>query len=205
MLAAIDNFAALREQWEQLQFRGGDEHAYYLNGLRLPSVTQVIEDFGGGPIYPPGPYKVRGDRVHHACELFDLGEDLNDYEIGEEIWPRVNAYVSMMNDMRFEWSLIEQRMYDPHLMIAGKADRVGFTASGEPVVLDLKTGKPGREVALQTAGYTRMAFPKDYEQVKRYKAELHEDGTYRLSLYADFYDFEAWKAYVSVYKWKRRK
>lgn len=181
-------------------------HAYYLNGVRLPSVTQVIEDFGMGPIYPPGPYKVRGERVHQCCELFDLGENLDDYDIGEEIWPRVRAYQRLMNDMQFQWTMIEQILYDPELLVAGKTDRIGFTKHGEPCVLDIKTGKPGREVALQLAGYARMGLPRsEYLKAKRYKAELREDESYRLTVYEDPYDFEAWKSFVTVYKWKRRK
>ena len=181
-----------------------EKHAYYLDGVRLPSVTQIIDDLAIGPIYPPGDYRVRGRQVHKACELLDLGV-IDQYTIGDTIMRYVESYAKMLRDIPVEWDSMEQISYHPELFYAGTHDRVGLMW-GEPSILDFKTGKPGRETGLQLAGYALMKYPRDYRPVRRFKAELQPDGRQgRLVEYTDPFDFDGFVGAVNLYKWKRRK
>lgn len=181
-----------------------ERHEYRLAGVSLPSVTQILTEMSVGPIYPPGPYKKRGSQVHKATQLVDVGV-IGEYNLGSEIEGYVRSYERLFENYPFVWTHTEHATYDPVLMVAGTVDRVGAVWD-KPCVVDFKTGKPGRETGLQLAAYTLMEFPKDYEQIVRYKVELDKDGEPpRVVRYEDAFDFEAWRGIVAFFKWRQRK
>ena len=188
-------------------------HQYRLNGVVLPSVTQILEDDGQMvPSYPSGPYRFRGSQVHKATHLWETGVDLNAYDIGADILPYVQSYIGAMQDFQEDWLLCEHRMAHLQLCYAGTADRIGK----RPLVADLKTGKTGRETGVQLAGYVLLALEDPEirkawgnvrpEQVERVKFELQKDGSPAVvSRYTDALDFEVFRGLLAKYVWKRRK
>lgn len=188
-------------------------HEYRYGGVAIPSVTQILEDDGQIiPSYPAGPYRLRGSRVHKATHLWEDGVDLNTYDIGEEIRLYTLSYIKLMEELKWEWLRVEHRMFHPLSAYAGTTDRIRT----EPCVVDLKTGKTGRETGLQLAGYVDLAMQdpeilrtwgiSDPTKVKRIKFELQKDGSKALlSEYRDDLDFEVFRGLVPKYKWKRKK
>lgn len=183
----------------QLQFVA-EGHRYTLNGVQIPSVTQVIDALGMAPLYPPGPYRVRGTVVHEATGLFDRGIE---FEAGDVILGYVESYRKALANFPFEWEAIEERLFDSSLLFAGTIDRRG-RLRGKKVIADIKTGQTGRETALQTAGYAILAGdPLTYD---RYKILLNGDGSCgKVERYPDPFDIQGFLAALNLYKWRNRK
>jgi len=182
-------------------------HVYKLGGVTIPSVTQVLREVGLVPDFPPGPYRVRGRAVHKVTQLYDLKYDIDEERCGEGIVGYLRAWKAVSAEYAWVWDEdgIERQMFDPILLVAGTADRIG-TWREKRLVLDIKSGAAGAEVALQTAGYARMRWPEDYAEVLRASVEIHADGTYSPPVfYDDWQDFIAWEGAVRLYQWKRRK
>lgn len=188
-------------------------HQYRYGGVLVPSVTQVLEDDGLIiPSYPSGPYRVRGSRVHKATHLWEDGINLNTYDIGLDILPYILSYIRLMEDLKWEWLKVEDRMFHPLLGYAGTADRLRRI----PCIADLKTGSTNKETGLQLAGYVMLAL-QDPEiqkawgnvketEVERVKFELQKDGAKaKMTHYSDPLDFEVMRGLIAKYKWKRKK
>jgi hypothetical protein len=181
-----------------------EPHEYRLDGVRLPHVTGILEAMGLTPPFPPGPYRVRGKRVHDASVLFDMGV-LGDYEVGDEVMGYIRSYERLYKDFPFKWTRMEHATYDRQLLVAGTIDRVG-TIWGGKAVADLKTGEPGRAVELQTAAYACMECPEEPEEVWRFKIVLDKDGgAPTVRQLKNPQDIEAWRGLVNFHKWKQMK
>lgn len=179
-----------------------EKHEYTLDGARLPSVTQVLEEMGLTPQYPSGPYRVRGQRVHQACCLFDFGE-LDQYELGADLMPYVERYKRLVADLKPIYELTEQAMYHPVHCYAGTVDRVGRLFN-ERFVGDIKTGATGPETGLQLAGYAILVDPRDFMGIRRYKFDLSE-GDGKLVKYDDHQDFDGFLGILDHWKWLQKK
>lgn len=154
-----------------------DAHAYYLDGLRLPSVTQILERTGivDYSYIPPRVREMaleRGRAVHEAIAL-DLEGDLDEASV-EPIMGYVAAARSALHDLRItkpdEW---ECRGYHSAHFYAGT-----FDVLAGRVLLDWKTNSAEWWVRLQLAAYAAMQ--GDGMTITRVACELHQDGSYRL-------------------------
>ncbi len=189
-------------------------HEYRWDGVPVPSVTQVIEDAGLKPPYAgDGSAAKRGTKVHELLELYDKGElDVDawlayDSRLPEDkrLKPYFDAYMAFRSDCKCEWKIAEGRLYSPALMVAGTVDRMGLV-NGEPAILDLKTTNgvpPYAATAVQTAGYHLLS--EDTRQANRFALALHGDGTYKLIMYRNQQDYQAFKSAAFLYHWKRQK
>lgn len=162
-------------------------HAYHLGGVRIPSVTEILEWARLTPVFPVGPYRVRGRAVHLATQAWDEGLEI--VKLGSQIAPYLESYKLVMADWDFEWNGIEIRGYHETLVYAGTPDRVGIRRStGRPCVVDLKSGDTSEdETGLQLAGYVMLIkncaelqhlLPKfiSADDVDRYRIRLYKDG-----------------------------
>ena len=138
-------------------------HRYTLDGVELPSVTQVLKINGLVPEYPGGDfYKKRGTAAHAACASLARGTlSLEpDGSVSLKTDSRIRGFVeSFRRWLRlsgFQIKLIETTIHSPTWLVAGTVDYYG-TIDGKGIVVDLKTGKPARPAAdLQTAAYALM-------------------------------------------------
>lgn len=161
-------------------------HEYRLNFCRIPSVTEILEWARLTPVFPVGPYRVRGRAVHLATQAWDEGLEI--VKLGSQIAPYLESYKLAMADWDFEWSGIEVRGYHETLVYAGTPDRVGIRRkTGRPCVVDIKSGDTSEdETGLQLAGYVmliqnctelRNLLPKiNPDEVDRYRIRLYKDG-----------------------------
>ena len=182
-----------------------ESHIYRVNSVPIPSVTQILKDLGLTPDFPPGPYRVRGRQVHKLCEIYDKGL-IEQYEFGPGLMGYLDAWKKVCAEQGWVWNQtgIEERLYDPLLIVAGTIDRV--RDGDDPLIVDIKSGAAGKEAALQTAGYAQMRFPLIAGKVKRCTVEIHADGTYNApKFYDDYRDITAWMGAVELWKWKTRK
>ena len=143
--------------------------------------------------------------MHKICELYDRGLNIDESQCGETVLGYLRAWKAVSAEYGWQWEGIEERLYDPLLLVAGTLDRRG-TWNGNKLILDIKSGSAGREVELQLAAYAQMAYPEEAAQVLRAKVEIHQDGTYAAPVfYEDWNDLIAWRGAVSLWKWKSRK
>jgi hypothetical protein len=186
------------------------QHAYALDGQRLPSVTQVLEnvgiiDYSYIPDFAREKYLKRGSNVHLACEFDDQG-DLDEAALSDELRPYVEAWRLFRAQTGFHPSLIEHRGYHPQYLYAGTLDRCGSMAGVKAdILLDIKTTQAPDWTRYQLAAYA--AFFRTPRAFRRMAVALHADGTYRVDEYPSkdwAADFNVFLAALTVFNVKRR-
>jgi len=215
-----------------LTFKPNPIHEYFWNGVRVPSVTEILDDVGIVD-YSSIPFGMRemalqrGSDVHTATHY----DDENDLEFDEELWlansigyereyqrtgmgvaPTRAGYVAAWRKFRretgFEPELIEHRGYNESYGFAGTLDRSGsyrvnLTGTAD-ILLDIKCGDAPQWTRLQLAAYA--SFFQSPRRFMRVAVELHKDNTYRLFRWEgkDWQaDFNAFVACLAVYRMKR--
>lgn len=183
-----------------------ETHVYTVNGVEVPSVTQVLASVGIVDYSFLGAdrevYLTRGRAIHVATHYDDEG-DLDDTTLQPEHLPYLQAWRKFRFDSGFIPSRIEVPHYNPMWHYCGTPDRVGLMGD-EACLVDLKSGTAPWWVAIQTAAYATF-----FEQPGRFRrigVELHDDGTYRRIDFAcrDFLrDFRVFQAALVVYQAKR--
>jgi len=148
-------------------------HSYERDGVRLPSVTQVLKSVGiiDPEKYAPGS-AARGTAVHLACQYLDEG-DLDESTIPTPLAGYLEAYRKFLADTGWKWTGIEQQMAHPTLAYAGTLDRIA-----PDLILDIKSGQPEPSHKWQLAGYAMM-FPSPLK-LTRFALYLASDGRYSI-------------------------
>ena len=177
-------------------------HTYTLDGVVIPSVTEICAPITCGKYPPVGIVQqaaARGTRVHELCALYDM--DALPDEIEAELVGYVKAWVAFCRDYKPVWTHIELPLYgeiDPGQPFAGTLDRIG-EIDGLTRVVDIKTtaslDRPAK-VALceQITGYEWLADLNkiDVSYGAGMGVQLFADGNYRVHLIAEIakkYDF----------------
>lgn len=180
------------------------EHVYRFNGVRVPSVTQVLQPLANFEGIPPEVLERKrslGQRVHAATQFFDE-DDLDESSIEADVAPYLESYLQFMRHTGAKVVANEQRVFDPVLRYAGTLDRV-MLINGEKVLFDLKTSFAlPMSVGAQTAGYLRAL--RDPKVTRRAALRLRDDGTFRLDLLTDADDMSVFLACLALHNWKRK-
>lgn len=184
-----------------------DTSKYRVNGVRVPSVTEVLDiaglsDLSMVPEHHLEYARLRGSAVHEWLEGVDRG-DLDGIEPDPTIAPYVAAYHQFKTDTGFESELIEEVVVDTAYCFAGTVDRTGTIPKlhDDPIVLDFKArAAMTPEIGPQLAGYG-LALDKPR---RRYGLQLRPDGLYRLHEYKDRTDTHDFLAALRVTHFKLR-
>lgn len=215
-----------------LTFKPNPVHEYFWNGVRVPSVTEILDDVGIID-YSSIPFGMRemalqrGSDVHAATHF----DDENDLEFDEQLWlaneigyereyqrigrgvaPTRAGYVAAWRKFRRETGfvpeLIEHQGYNEAYRFAGTLDRMGsYQVKGDAqadVLIDIKCGDAPQWTRLQLAAYA--SFFQSPRRFTRVAVELHKDNSYRLFRWEgkDWQsDFNAFVACLAVYRMKR--
>ena len=183
-----------------------EHHRYTLDGLQLPSVTQILDGAGHrAPFKFPEGVADRGHAVHAACQ-FDDEDDLDEDSVGSEIMGYVYAWRIYKAETGLEILENEQPLYHPTMMYAGCIDRV-IVRNGQKAILDIKSGVRFSHHALQLEGYAQA-----YEAAHGLELEsphvavyLAKDGTWKEELWSDRANLgPVWNAAYLTYNWKQR-
>lgn len=133
-------------------------HRYTLDGVPVPSVTQVLKSTGyirldGVPPAVLERARDRGERVHKALHfLFD--DDLDESSIDPEIAGYVQSARAYLETTVGEPLRAEMRVWSRRYYCAGMLDMLAFDRRAELFVADYKTGDPSDVAAdLQLAAY----------------------------------------------------
>lgn len=196
-----------------------ERHEYRLNGVLVPSVTQILNEIlpgalDGIPTEVLAAARDRGIAVHKACELDDQGE-LDEANLHEEIVPYLLAWRKFVLHTAFRMQVgIELRLGHAALGYAGTVDRVGtFGRTSQFVIVDIKTGAPSSlRTGLQTAAYAELMrahcsglMPKlRFGDYLRLTVLLQPDATYRIVSHDNPNDLADFLAALRVWKLRQR-
>jgi hypothetical protein len=190
-------------------------HAYALDGVRLPSVTQLINGAGIGPDFSMVPRdaleaaRAFGVAVHSACELDDLDE-LDDTGTDARVMGCVEAWRRFKRETEAEILATEQRLYHPTLRYAGTLDGLArLTLKGDARglwLLDRKTGaEPHPSYGVQLAAYEQLLRGQtgaDFAAMGRATVHLDESGRYRFHRFTNHSDAACFMACLALNQWK---
>lgn len=157
------------------------DHSYEVDGLKLPSVSEVIrflsrEIYANATQYQLDRAADRGTRVHRACENIDR---YGSCEADAEIEPYVMAYIEFLKKQKPKWELIETSMCDLVACYAGTLDRYGLIGE-KHVIVDIKTNSSIKPVLVtaQLNGYAQLAQMNGYQVDAIASLHLRKDGKF---------------------------
>lgn len=133
------------------------------DGVRLPSVTQVIGATGLGVNFNGAPQAAieaagrRGDKIHTAL-CYALEGDLAWKTLDASLRPVVRAGVAALKAAGFELVRSEERSLSRRYHFGGTPDLEGILR-GTSAIVDAKSGSsvPIGAIALQTSGYALLS------------------------------------------------
>lgn len=192
-----------------LEFRD-DDHSYWFDSERVPSVTTVIEDaaqaFAGLSDQVLLPAQWRGTAVHRATELLDM-ECLDWGSVDDDLHGYLHSWERFKQVSCLEIDFIEERIYHPTYRYAGTLDRTGslkWDGRRRKAVIDLKTGAAARGTAVQTAAYQEALKKRGETYNLRLGVHLKADGSDPdVREYKSKQDMRVFLAMLKVYNWKR--
>lgn len=180
-----------------------DTSAYVVDGVRWPSVTEVLElaglvDFSRVDADVLERARARGSAFHEWADSIDFGL-LEGEPAPPYIAPYVAAYERFKSETGFKVEAAEQVVRNPLHRYVGTLDRRGtFLRSvglSGPAVVELKTTAVLYPwTRLQLCGYADC----EPQRPHRVAVQLRPDGTYRLEHYKDRGDFHDWGAAVRI-------
>ena len=183
-----------------------EKHIYRLDGVVVPSVTQIMESAGLSqrPLCDLETLEIarqRGVAVHKAINIICGGQE------PQGVDPRIEGYVrafrAFMQESRFKVIRSEIVLASERHRYAGTADLVGWWGSDRALV-DVKTGQPSPLVAVQLAGY-RMLWRENFQdqRIRRCMSLwVREDGSYRLDEKEVFGAESAFQSALNIHRYK---
>lgn len=151
------------------------EHAYYINGRRVVSVTQALTLADKiDTRWFTEEARNRGLAVHEYCERYDRRLPLG-IPADAGVDGPIEAYQAFLADHQPRWKYIEKGLFHATDAYGGRPDRVGIVR-GSLATVELKTGQEADWHGLQLAGYQGLQ-----PAGARYVLYLGANGRYRLA------------------------
>ncbi len=179
-------------------------HTYKLDGVVVPSVTQIL---GLANLYEFIDKKLLkraadfGTAVHKATELYDEGR-LNESNLDVALVPYLNGWKKFLNDTKFHVDLAEKLVYSHH-GYAGTFDRMGVLDS-KNTLLDIKTSTVvPKTTALQLAAYQGAWEEMGGNPVDQLMCVQLKPDSYSIKVYNNPKDYFTFLTFLSVYKWSQ--
>lgn len=182
-------------------------HLYKLDGLTIPSVTQIIKEaglseFNNVPDHVLEHSRIIGKHVHLATELYDK-KDLDMDSLDPYYKKYLDSWIDFCNDYKFVPTEIELQLFHKVLRYAGTIDRVGLIGKTLAIV-DIKTGAKVKSTKIQTAGY-QLLYNYDKTTVKakkRFAVYLKATG-YQVEEHTSNNDVNVFLAALTITNYKR--
>jgi hypothetical protein len=182
------------------------EHRYTVGGVRLPSVTEVLDPLLELDGIPRAVLKAAaefGTHVHIACDLFDKGV-LDEPALDPHLAPYLAAWKIFLRETGAVVDASEVRVVHGKLRYAGTFDKaLHWKKRGRvtTALLDIKSGQVPRTVGPQVAAYAE-AHPFKFDA--RYCLQLRGDATYRLTKLSDPTDWSIFLSALNLHNWRTK-
>lgn len=148
------------------------EHEYRVDGVVVPSVTQVLEASGLSDVSMiPKDLLERasafGKAAHKAIELYSKGT-LDMESVDAALMPYIDGWKAFTEDYGYSPRMMEFRGYSPLYRFGFTIDQLG-SFNGKAihmgdVLVDIKTGHPAPAHKYQMGGY-KIAAGKEYRNI----------------------------------------
>ena len=149
------------------------QHAYYSDGRRLPSVTQIIGEVIHRKFYASEWHMNRGSMLHEAIHLHLQGV-LDPESVDSMIQPRLDAATKFIKECNVTVIECEKRVASAGLGYAGTVDCIARIGKDVCIVDWKSTLEP--QADLQLGGYALLL--KDHKITKAVAVELRDNGSY---------------------------
>lgn len=176
-----------------------EDHTYWTEGRRVPSVTECLKSVGlmPGMEFVSDEAVLFGTRVHRMLHFYNKGTlDMN--TVTDDILPALNAYTEFVMATGFKPRRWERRVFDAQLWVAGQYDVEGELASGQQAFIDFKSGIVKAWTAIQVAGYARCA---GAPHARRFGLSVG-NGKPKLIEFKNPNDVGLFVSAVSIHNWK---
>ena len=146
-----------------------------------------------------------GTAVHLACELWDKG-DLDEVELDPALVPYLAGWKQFSEDWKVEWTMVEERVFQPTHRYAGTLDRFGTVTSplsGDctTAVVDIKSSVAlYPSVGPQLSAY-KEAILESTNKTQRIAVQLKADGSYVAKTYTDRDDWPMFLSLLTLKNW----
>ena len=181
-----------------------ENHVYYIDGVIIPSVTQIITEAGLTNFSKCSEEVLErardfGSNVHLACKYWDE-QKLNEKTLDGNIRPYLDGWIKFTKEIKPMWSNTETPLYSKKYGFAGTPDRIGILNKCK-VIVDIKTSSVvSASTAIQLAGYEILS---SATLIKRYSVKLEPDK-YTLREYTDRIDTNVFLSCLQLYRWKEK-
>jgi len=176
-----------------------ETHTYWMDGVAVPSVTQVLKEMGliDTSWYTPEDARF-GNFVHETTAMFDRGE-LDEDTLDPMLRPYLDAWQSFLTAVSMDVIDIEQPVFNEVYRFAGTPDRV-VILDAIPTVIEIKTGATLPWHVLQTAGYALCCS----RWVARTLVYLGADGKFRIGPPGNSSDGDIFLSFLACRNWCQR-
>lgn len=174
-----------------------ERHEYKIDGVIVPSVTQVIAPLSPDFSFVDAEVMERasnfGRAVHAACEQDDNG-DLDENALDENLVPRLVAWRLFKKECGVVIDSNEEIVFSRKHRVAGRLDR-RVKIDRKEAIVDIKTCTSLHDVVgVQLAGYEYcVSHMIGYSRQMRLRiaVQLKENGNYTLKIYKEPDDLAA--------------
>lgn len=144
----------------------GALHAYYVNGRRVPGVSDILQRTG---MIVESPFwtddgRDKGKRLHYFCSQIDRGS-LDWSEVDLDIADEVFGYEQWIEKTGYKAIFTEEPLYSEICNFAGTPDSFGYFPDKTFVLLDRKRRKAQAVTELQLAGYVQLICERYQPQI----------------------------------------
>lgn len=176
-----------------------DDHTYWSDGRRVPSVTECLKSVGlmPGMEFVADEAVLFGTRVHRMIHFWNKGT-LDPATVTDDLAPALGAYQDFQRSTCFVPLSWEKRVMDAQIWVAGTYDVEGVFPDGQPGIIDLKSGIVKPWTAIQLAGYSRCA---GQPFARRFGLSVG-DGRPRLQEFRAVNDDRLFLSAVAIHNWK---
>lgn len=182
-----------------VEFREED-HTYWKDGRRVPSVTECLKSVGliPGLEFVSDEAVMFGVRVHRMIHFYNK-KTLDMDTVTPDLMPALDSYRDFEAATGFIADKWEHRVMDAALWVAGTYDVSGFFPKEERAgYVDLKSGIVKPWTAIQVAGYARCA---GNPYGRRFGLSVR-NGKPRMEEFKNTNDAGLFVGAVSIHNWK---
>lgn len=179
-------------------------HRYELGGVRLPSVTEVLDPYTGLDYVNRDALeaaRLLGTHVHQAVHMHNTGTLEH---CPERIRPYLDGWIAFLEESGAVVLASELRLHSPTHRYAGTCDSILHWKDRDCLV-DVKSGSVvPRTVGPQTAAYVSAYNELHRARLKtRYCIHLTGDGRYKVHSLTKATDWSIFLSALNLYRWHK--
>lgn len=181
------------------------EHVYKLEGIPIPSVTQVIQSVGLTN-YKNVNLEIleyagdKGTKIHQTLDYYDRGV-LDEENLHPILKDYLEQWKKFLSDYNITIIESELRMFHPRYRYAGTIDKIAKYKNNNIVLLDIKSGAASATHDLQTAAYAEMYEANTQKKIHSRMCVYLEQDRYKVVGFTES-SFTVFLSALSIYNWK---